>query len=76
MIRDINITAKQCTCDVCGYKWLSFVAEVPESCRSRKCRSRQWDGKKKPSGVKIQLPAPRKRGRPRSIALIDVSREE
>lgn len=62
MIRDITIPAKECSCSACGYTWISISTRIPESCRNRDCRSREWNGKKikrKPErGPKVKLPKP------------------
>jgi hypothetical protein len=73
MIIDVKLPAKECTCDICGYQWVSLATiQPPECCRSLACRSREWNGKKMPSYAKvIKLPAPRKGGRPKTITLLD-----
>lgn len=69
MKRPIQLTAYACKCNICGYEWVSNTD--PQCCQNRKCRSKLWDGRKKRSHVKeIRLPAPRKRGRPRTVALL------
>jgi hypothetical protein len=76
-VRKIKIPAFDCTCLVCGHRWVSIAPQPPISCGSPKCRSRQWNGvKKKPARVpKIKLPAPRKKGRPRTITAMGVYEE-
>lgn len=77
MIRDVMIPAKQCTCDRCGYSWLSQASTLPESCRNPQCRSRQWNGAKRKSRKnEIRLPSPRKNGRPKTITLLDPDTQE
>jgi len=65
-----DIPAMLCTCDICGYSWKSVAAQPPKWCGNKKCRSREWNGKK-PARGKIALPAPHKVGRPKTIALAD-----
>jgi hypothetical protein len=66
MIRDITLPArpaKQCTCDRCGWTWISLAKRTPEECPSRACRTKQWNGQKVRSHVhEIKFPAPRKSG--------------
>ena len=71
MYEKVRIVAHKCTCDVCRYQWVTTRAEPPQFCQNRQCRSREWNGKKKPSYVnQIKLPTPR-RGRRLSITLLD-----
>lgn len=74
MITKAKIDAMRCRCDVCGYEWVSTAIKPPQACQSRACRSREWNGKSRPSWVnEIKLPGPRqgKRGRRRSLALLN-----
>ncbi len=74
MIERIKVPAYDCTCDVCGYRWVSTGIEEPRECQRKSCRSKGWNGYKKPSHVKeIKMPSPRKRGRRRTVGLIDIS---
>lgn len=71
MISDITIQAKLCRCEKCGHSWVSMSNRPPRHCRNRKCRSREWNGKKqevRSHRNEIKLPAPRQAGRPRLIA--------
>lgn len=75
MNKAVKIDAMQCTCEVCGHEWVSTGKQLPECCANPKCRSRQWNGKKrlvKSHVNEIKFPAPRKGGRPKTITLIDV----
>lgn len=77
MMTDVLAPAKQCKCDICGREWISYGINKPECCRNLACRSRQWDGiKSQPYQAKIRLPGPRRRGRPRSIAIFDAYHRE
>jgi ribosomal protein L37E len=60
MIRNVTIPAIECTCERCGYEWVSIAKELPEACPSRRCRTREWNGKKgqREPGSKIELPKP------------------
>jgi hypothetical protein len=63
MIKDINVPAKACTCNVCGYFWVSVANKIPDTCRNKACRSREWNGKKKrvrTKKAKIELPKPKR----------------
>lgn len=76
MIEAVQIDATQCTCEVCGYEWVSTGKQLPECCA--KCRSRKWNGVKqavKSHVHEIKLPSPRRGGRPRTITLVDVREE-
>ena len=42
-------SAVECTCDVCGYRWVTKVK--PPRCA--KCKSRRWNGGKVPAGKKM-----------------------
>ena len=46
MIRNVTIPARYCVCDVCSYDWHSIAERIPSHCQNRKCRSREWNGKK------------------------------
>jgi len=66
-----EIKAMLCTCDVCGHSWKSFCTQPPTWCPNPECRSREWNGKKyRKHGSEIKLPAPRKGGRPKTIAVL------
>lgn len=43
MIRVVKGSINKCTCDECGHKWDTL--KVPGQCP--KCRSREWNGKKR-----------------------------
>lgn len=63
MIRRTRIPAIRCQCEVCGHVWYSIARKLPESCANLKCRSREWNGKKKrvtKPKVRIELPKPAK----------------
>ena len=60
MIRKVQIEANACECNICHYQWISIASEVPDTCRNKECRSREWNGKKKRSSARIRLPKPTK----------------
>lgn len=69
MVTETVITAHHCTCDKCGYSWLSFKDTPPLRCQNDQCGTREWNGKKQRSHVnEIRLPAPRTGGRPKVYA--------
>jgi tRNA(Ile2) C34 agmatinyltransferase TiaS len=69
VITKITIPALLCKCEKCGHEWESVGDEPPTNCR--KCRSREWNGKKRLSHTReIRFPAPRKGGRPRVVNVI------
>jgi hypothetical protein len=62
----VAVQAKQLTCDQCSHGWLSIARYLPEKCPS--CRTRAWNGQKQPHwSNQIALPAPRGRGRPKTL---------
>jgi hypothetical protein len=66
-VQNVQVACIQFTCEVCGRTWLNIQCAVANPTRCPTCGSREWNGKKHPSRVhEIALPAPRKRGRPRS----------
>lgn len=72
MIRDKVITVKECVCDRCGHTWISLGDKQTDCCPNRKCRTREWDGLKlRPHVNEIKFPAPRKGGRPKTIAFVE-----
>jgi hypothetical protein len=77
MMYDTTIPAKRCICDVCGYEWISIGTLPPSWCGSNLCRSRVWNGRKRPPRRdEIKLPRPpRKNGRPRTITLVDTEEQ-
>jgi hypothetical protein len=78
MIAKVKIDATRCECDVCHYEWVSVSVKPPQFCQNRACRSREWNGKSKPSWVnEIKLPGPRKgkHGRRKSITLLHEGEE-
>lgn len=54
------VQAYRCTCNQCGHQWSTLA--LPSGCPNRKCRSRQWDGKKTKKAPerrsRIKLPKP------------------
>jgi hypothetical protein len=50
--------------------------QPPRWCQNKQCRSRQWNGKKaQPWKPALKLPTPRKRGRHKTIALLDTDEQ-
>ena len=63
MIQEVSIKATNCICNICHYQWVSIAATLPDTCRNRDCRSREWNGKKKrvrKAKTRIELPKPTK----------------
>ena len=62
MIQKIEIIVNDNTCDVCGYNWTSLAQNIPIFCPNKKCRSREWNGKKqrKPQPARAVLPKPKR----------------
>jgi hypothetical protein len=68
MIENIQLRVMQFQCDVCGRSWINLqrIVLVPLRCPS--CRSREWNGPKRPRHKnELQLPSPRRRGRPKVL---------
>lgn len=72
ILGDVLVPGKSLKCDACGWPdvegrkhpkpWVSIGDRLPDACPNRKCRSREWDGKKKKRKPavkpKITLPKP------------------
>lgn len=44
MIKEITVTALECTCERCGGIWTILKdAKLPDRCRVRSCRSPYWN---------------------------------
>jgi hypothetical protein len=76
MIENVQVVqAFTCVCNCCQKRWTAY-GKLPTGCANPACRTREWDGQKHPSRTsEIKLPAPRGRGRPKAVALLDVDEE-
>ena len=76
MIHAVTIQALQCTCNKCGCGWTVIGDKVPTYCHNQECRSREWNGKKRPIYSKeIKLPPPRQGGRPKVKPFFDYTED-
>ena len=81
-VRNAKLDCLYFTCNRCGREWVNVhddelgravFTPIPERCPS--CRSREWNGPKRPSrNHAIKLPSPRPRGRPGCAACWTTSR--
>jgi hypothetical protein len=66
IVRAVTVPGRLLACDLCTFSWISISQRLPEKCPNRDCRSREWNGRKKPArAAQLVLPSPRGRGRPR-----------
>ena len=61
ILGEVKVPGKSLECEVCHYRWVSIASDLPESCRNRECRSREWNGpKKRVRPTRIELPKPKR----------------
>jgi hypothetical protein len=63
-------------CDICYHEWVKMGTVPPDSCANKDCRSRLWNGARMRRGPKIKLPSPRKQGRQKTAAALDLNSQE
>lgn len=58
ILRDVMVPGKELKCQECLFVWVSIAKDLPECCPNKKCRSREWNGKKRRVRAKIVFPKP------------------